>query len=223
MPESTGLPVQAGGPPRKRLARPGAARQIESMEPGQAKPRAAPGWGGARVLAVGHSTRPQEELLELLGTNGVAVLADVRTVPRSRHNPQFAAEALAPALERAGIRYLHLPRLGGLRHPRRDSPNAAWRNDGFRGFADHMQTPDFEAGLAELREIAREGPVALLCAEAVPWRCHRSLIADALFAHGVVVLHIEGRGRTRPHRITPFARIEGRTVTYPAAAGAAGG
>lgn len=205
-----------------RLARRGSARQIASMSPGPAKPRAAPGWGGARVLAVGHSTRPQAELVDLLGSNGVAVLADVRTIPRSRHNPQFAADALAPALERAGIRYVHLERLGGLRHPRRDSSNAAWRNDSFRGFADYMQTPDFEAGLAELRELAREGPVALMCAEAVPWRCHRSLIADALFAHGVVVLHIEGRGRTRPHRVTPFARIEGRSVTYPAVEGTAG-
>jgi uncharacterized protein (DUF488 family) len=206
-----------------RLARPGAARHIGPMDLEPAKPRAAPGWGGARVLAVGHSTRTQEELVEMLRANGVAALADVRTIPRSRHNPQFAAEALAPALERAGIRYVHLPRLGGLRRPRRDSSNLAWRNESFRGYADHMQTPDFEAGLAELRGLAREGPVALLCAEAVPWRCHRSLIADALFAHGVVVLHIEGRGRTRPHRVTPFARIEGRTVTYPAVAGAAGG
>ncbi len=191
------------------------------MEPGPAKPRAAPGWGGARVLAVGHSTRPQAELVDLLRSNGVAVLADVRSIPRSRHNPQFSAEELAPALARAGIRYVQLPRLGGLRHPRRDSSNLAWRNESFRGYADHMQTPDFEAGLAELRELAREGPVALLCAEAVPWRCHRSLIADALFARGVVVLHVEGRGRTRPHRVTPFARLEGRRVTYPAASYAA--
>jgi uncharacterized protein (DUF488 family) len=204
-----------------RLARHGAGRQMGLMEPGPAKPRAAPGWGGARILAVGHSTRPQGELVDLLRSNGVAVLADVRTVPRSRHNPQFSAEALAPALAKAGIRHVHLPRLGGLRHPRRDSSNLAWRNDSFRGYADHMQTPDFEAGLAELRELAREGPVALLCAEAVPWRCHRTLIADALFARGVVVLHVVGRERTRPHRVTPFARIEGRSVTYPAASYAA--
>jgi uncharacterized protein (DUF488 family) len=185
--------------------------------------RAAPGWGGARVLAIGHSTRPAEELLELLRSCGVRVLADVRTVPRSRRNPQFAAEALAPALELAGIRYAHLPRLGGLRRPRPASPNGGWRNEGFRGYADHMQTPEFEEGLVELRALAREGPVAVMCAEAVPWRCHRSLLADALHARGVEVEHIVGRGRTRPHRLTPFAVVEGRRVRYPAPPPPAGG
>jgi uncharacterized protein (DUF488 family) len=181
------------------------------------KPRAAPGWRGARVLAVGHSTRPFAELVELLSSNGVAILADIRTVPRSRHNPQYDQAALAPALEREGIRYRHLPRLGGLRRPRADSPNGAWRNASFRGYADHMLTPEFEEGLLELRELASQGVVALLCAEAVPWRCHRSLVADALFARGVVVEHIGGPGRTSPHRVTPFARVEGRRVTYPPA------
>lgn len=181
------------------------------------KPRAAPGWRGARVLAVGHSTRPFAELVELLSSNGVAILADIRTVPRSRHNPQYDQAALRPALEREGIRYRHLPRLGGLRHPRADSPNGAWRNASFRGYADHMLTPEFEEGLLELRQLASQGAVALLCAEAVPWRCHRSLVADALFARGVVVEHIGGPGRTSPHRVTPFARVEGRRVTYPPA------
>ena len=180
-----------------------------------AKPRAAPGWGGARVLALGHSTRPLAELLELLSSNGAAILADIRTVPRSRHNPQYDQAALGPALERAGIRYRHLPRLGGLRRARPDSPNGAWRNASFRGFADYMLTPEFEEGLLELRELARQGPVAIMCAEAVPWRCHRSLVADALLARGVAVQHLTGPGRTRPHRLTPFARIEGRRVTYP--------
>ncbi len=177
--------------------------------------RAAPGWGRARVLAVGHSTRPQEELLDLLRANGVAILADIRTVPRSAHNPQFNSEVLADELSRAGIRYVHLPRLGGLRHARRDSPNGAWRNASFRGFADHMLTPEFQEGLVQLRSLAQEGTVALMCAEAVPWRCHRSLVADALLAHGVLVQHIVGKGRTRPHRLTPFAQVEGRRVTYP--------
>lgn len=189
---------------------------MEGMAP-SGRPRAAPGWGGARVLAVGHSTRPFAELLELLSSNGVATLADIRTVPRSRHNPQYDQVALRPALEREGIRYRHLARLGGLRRARPDSPNGAWRNASFRGFADYMLTPDFEEGLAELRELARQGPVAVMCAEAVPWRCHRSLLADALWARGVAVRHILGRGRTAPHRVTPFARIQGRRVTYPAA------
>ncbi|BDG10568.1 DUF488 domain-containing protein [Anaeromyxobacter paludicola] len=180
-----------------------------------ARPRAAPGWGKARVLAVGHSTRPLAELVALLRAAGVRTLADVRTIPRSRANPQFEGPALAAGLAEAGIGYVHLSRLGGLRHARKDSPNGAWRNASFRGYADYMLTPGFEEGLTELRALAAEGPVALLCAEAVPWRCHRSLIADALFARGVVVQHIVGRGRTRPHRLTPFARLEGRRVLYP--------
>ncbi len=181
------------------------------------RPRAAPGWGRARVLAIGHSTRPIDELLELLRTNGVVTLADVRTIPRSRANPQFEGPALARALAAAGIGYAHLPRLGGLRHARKDSPNSGWRNASFRGYADHMQTPEFEEGLVQLRTLAKDGPVAVMCAEAVPWRCHRSLLADALLARGVVVQHIVGKGRTQPHRLTPFARFEGRRVTYPAA------
>ena len=185
--------------------------------PERPRPRAAPGWGGARILAIGHSTRPQGELVDLLASCGVRVLADVRTIPRSRRNPQFAADALAPALAAAGIRYAHLPRLGGLRRARADSPNQGWRNASFRGYADHMLTAEFEEGLVELRALAREGPVAVMCAEAVPWRCHRSLLADALAARGVEVEHISGPGRTRPHRLTPFAVVEGRRVTYPQA------
>ena len=185
-------------------------------------PRASPGWGKARVLAIGHSTRPLEELIALLRSCGVATLADVRTIPRSRRNPQFTREALDRALPAAGIRYVHLPRLGGLRHARRDSPNTGWRNAGFRGYADHMQTGEFEEGLVELRTLARDGPVAIMCAESVPWRCHRSLLADALFARGVLVQHIVGKGRTRPHRLTPFAVIEARKVQYPGTPGARG-
>jgi uncharacterized protein (DUF488 family) len=174
------------------------------------------------VLAIGHSTRPIGEFLELLESAGVATLADVRTIPRSRANPQFDQAALARALERAGVAYVHLPRLGGLRHARRDSPNGAWRNASFRGYADHMQTPEFEEGLRQLRALAKAGPVAIMCAESVPWRCHRSLVADALLARGVVVEHVVGKGKTRPHRLTPFARIDGRRVTYPPAPDAAG-
>jgi uncharacterized protein (DUF488 family) len=188
-----------------------------------ARPRASPGWGKARVLAVGHSTRRLEELVALLRTCGVATVADVRTIPRSRRNPQFTQESLARTLPQAGLRYEHLPALGGLRRARRDSPNGAWRNASFRGYADHMQSAEFEEGLVELRSLARDGPVAIMCAEAVPWRCHRSLIADALFARGVMVEHIVGRGRTRPHRLTPFALLSGRQVTYPPVEPGAGG
>jgi uncharacterized protein (DUF488 family) len=190
-------------------------------DPSIERPRAAPGWGRARVLAIGHSTRPVEELVELLRSCGVVTLADIRSVPRSRHNPQYERTALERTFPAAGLRYVHLPQLGGLRHARRDSPNAGWRNASFRGYADHMQTPEFEEGLAELRRLAHDGPVAVMCAEAVPWRCHRSLLADALFAHGVVVEHIVGKGRTRPHRMTPFAVREGRRVVYPAEGGLA--
>jgi uncharacterized protein (DUF488 family) len=207
------LPSHEGvAPPRSG----GHEVRVRPREPGL--PRAAPGWGRARILAIGHSTRPIEAFVSLLREAGVAVVADVRTIPRSRANPQFEGPALARALARAGIGYVHLPRLGGLRHARKDSPNRAWRNASFRGYADHMLTPEFEEGLCELRELAKTGPVALVCAEAVPWRCHRSLLADALAARGVRVEHIVGKGRTTPHRITPFARIEGRRVTYPAAA-----
>jgi uncharacterized protein (DUF488 family) len=202
-----------GMPGRHGSARGGAPTdRPDAPEP----PRAAPGWGKARVLAIGHSTRPLEELVELLRSCHVATLADVRTIPRSRRNPQFERAALERALPAAGIRYVHLGRLGGLRHARKDSANGAWRNASFRGYADHMETGEFEEGLVELRTLAREGPVAVMCAEAVPWRCHRSLLADALYARGVVVQHIVGRGRTRPHRLTPFAALRGRRVTYPA-------
>lgn len=179
--------------------------------------RSAPGWAGAVVLAVGHSTRPVEELVALLHQQGVRTVADIRTIPRSRHNPQFEAAALARALAAANIRYAHLPRLGGLRRPRPESPNTAWRNASFRGYADHMLTPEFAEGLDELKALAQEGPVALMCAEAVPWRCHRSLVADALWARGVVVGHLTGPGSARPHRVTPFAHVSGRRVTYPGA------
>jgi uncharacterized protein (DUF488 family) len=188
------------------------------MMGGEKRPRAAPGWGKAQVTAVGHSTRPLEELLALLRAVGVITLADIRTVPRSFHNPQFNTERLGPAMEQAGIHYVHLPRLGGLRRARRDSPNGAWRNASFRAYADYMLTPEFEEGLMQLRGLAQDGPVAVMCAEAVPWRCHRSLLADALFARGVVVQHIMGtggKGALRPHQLTPFAKLEGRRVTYP--------
>jgi len=167
------------------------------------------------VLTVGHSTRPIEEFVHLLDAHGVQRLVDVRTVPRSRHNPQFNKDLLPQRLGRAGIVYTHMPSLGGLRHPRKDSLNLGWRNAGFRGFADYMQTPEFESALKTLLTIAEKERVAIMCAEAVPWRCHRSLIADALLARGVRVEDIFSFTSTQPHRLTPFAHVFGTEVTYP--------
>ncbi len=179
------------------------------------KRRIAAGWEGRRILAVGHSTHPLEDFIALLQAHGVVVLADIRTVPRSRTNPQFNVDALGASLKPAGIGHLHIPELGGLRKRRPDSPNGAWRNKSFQGYADHMQTGTFAAGLERLREVSEAGPTAIMCAEALRWRCHRSLVSDALFARGVVVEHIESRTRTRPHQPPPFARIRGLKVTYP--------
>ena len=175
------------------------------------RPRARP----RVVLTIGHSTRSLEELLGLLEAHGVERLADVRTIPRSRHNPQFNREGLAGQLRRAGIEYTHMPVLGGLRHARPDSPNQGWRNASFRGFADYMQTPEFETGLEVLIEAAACARTVIMCAEAVPWRCHRSLIADALFARGIRVEHILSATRAEPHALTAFATLEGTRVTYP--------
>lgn len=167
------------------------------------------------IFTIGHSTRPFAEFLALLQAHGVRHLVDVRTIPRSRHNPQFAQDQLGPALEAAGIHYSHAPELGGLRHARRDSANGAWRNASFRGYADYMQTPAFATALDDLIAQGKEQPTAIMCAEAVPWRCHRSLIADALLVHGVRVEEIASTTRVQPHRLTPWAKVDGETITYP--------
>ena len=180
------------------------------------------GWRGARIYTVGHSTRTLDELVALLRAFDVAVLADIRTIPRSRHNPQFNGDALRSALRSRRLRYVHLPELGGLRRPRKDSPNTAWRNASFRGFADYMLSDDFEAGIATLHALTAQGRVALMCAEAVPWRCHRSLVADALTARGAHVEHITNTKRSTPHRVTAFAEVKGTRVTYPSEASAGG-
>jgi uncharacterized protein (DUF488 family) len=168
------------------------------------------------VLTVGHSTRPIGEFVALLKAHGVARVLDVRTVPKSRRNPQFGKELLAGSLRRAGIGYTHMPALGGLRRPRADSPNAGWRNASFRGYADYMQTPEFKNALEELIGLAGKEQVAAMCAEAVPWRCHRSLIADALIARGIRAEDISSPTRRAPHKLTAFARVRGTEVTYPA-------
>ena len=178
--------------------------------PGGEKPPA------MRLYTIGHSTRSLDELVEALRSFGVDLLVDIRTIPRSRHTPQFNREALSRTLPERGIRYAHLKALGGLRKPRRDSANTGWRNAGFRGFADYMDTPEFAAALEELRGlIGGAGSAAIMCAEAVPWRCHRSLVADALTAQGDTVLHIMAPGKAQPHALTPFARVERGRVSYP--------
>lgn len=154
--------------------------------------------------------------MALLRAHGVKRVIDVRTVPRSHHNPQFSRDALSKRLHSSRIHYRHLPKLGGLRHPRSDSRNTGWRNASFRGFADYMQTAEFEAGLGELLNLAKKEQAAIMCAEAVPWRCHRSLIGDALVARGISVEHIMSGKRRNPHKLTAFARIEGERVMYPA-------
>jgi len=166
------------------------------------------------IFTVGHSTRPAEEFVAMLAAHGVKLLADVRTVPRSRHNPQFNRDTLPETLKRAGIDYVHLPELGGLRKPRVDSTNLGWRNLSFRGYADYMETPAFEAGLDRLIHEANGRPAAVMCAEAVPWRCHRSLIGDALAARGYDVFEIASATKAQPHRMTPFALVRDGRVTY---------
>ena len=167
------------------------------------------------ILTIGHSTHPIETFLETLRAHGVEQLVDVRTIPKSRHNPQFCGEPLARELGRHGIEYVHQPGLGGLRHPRKDSINTGWKNASFRGYADYMQTPQFDESLRELMVLADARPTAIMCAEAVPWSCHRSLIADALLARGIPVEHIMSKTSRKPHAFTPFAKIDGEVVTYP--------
>jgi uncharacterized protein (DUF488 family) len=167
------------------------------------------------VFTVGHSTRTLDELVAILRAHGVERLVDVRTVPRSRHNPQFNRETLGAALHNRRISYRHMKDLGGLRRARADSKNTGWRNASFRGFADYMQTPSFEEALQKLLTLAAEKPTAIMCAEAVPWRCHRSLIADALIARGCEVLDIMGLTSAKRHALTPMAKVQGERVTYP--------
>lgn len=167
------------------------------------------------ILTIGHSNHSIAEFVALLKSHGVQRLVDVRTIPRSRHNPQFNRDALAASLRRARIAYTHLPKLGGLRQARVDSLNTGWQNSSFRGYADYMQTPEFATALARLESLARHKLCAIMCAEAVPWRCHRSLVADALTVRGYFVEHIMTPTRRNPHKLTPFARVLGKRITYP--------
>lgn len=176
----------------------------------------ASGPGHPLVLTVGHSTRPIDEFVSLLSAHQVTRLVDIRTVPRSRTNPQFNKDALPQSLREANISYVHVPGLGGLRKPAKDSPNAGWRNLSFRGYADYMQTPEFDRAINMLMEWREQDRLALMCAEAVPWRCHRSLVADALAIRGVLVEEIASKTKRQVHRMTPFARVQGTSILYPA-------
>lgn len=167
------------------------------------------------IFTVGHSTLPVERFIGLLKTYDIGQLADIRTVPRSRYNPQFNADALNASLTAHHILYRPMPELGGLRHPRNDLPNGAWRNKSFRGYADYMQTRAFQDAIEDIIRMGQQERIALMCAEAVPWRCHRSLVADALVVRGIPVVEILSETSYRFHQLTPFAHVEGTALTYP--------
>ncbi len=177
-----------------------------------------PSYAKGEAYTIGHSTRPIDEFLNVLHTNDIALLADVRTIPKSRRNPQFNIDVLPTSVADGGIAYEHMPGLGGLRHALRDSPNEGWRNASFRGYADYMQTAEFEMNLAHLIDVMSRRRTAIMCAEALQWRCHRSLIADALAVRGFTVNHIFSAGKIQKHVITKWARVEGTKITYPARA-----
>ena len=199
---------------KRATARPrrsdGVSFPMDPKDPPQSLP-------SSHLFTLGHGARSIEEFVHILKTHRIRLVVDVRTIPRSRHNPQFNQETLPGVLSAHAIGYEHMASLGGLRHPKRDSPNGAWRNASFRGFADYMQTPEFSLALDQLEQKAKKSRLVLLCAETVPWRCHRSLIADGLFARGIPVEHLLDATHHQPHRLTPWARIMGRRVTYPAA------
>jgi uncharacterized protein (DUF488 family) len=171
--------------------------------------------GELAIFTIGHSTRSLDEFIRLLRLNKIEGVIDIRRIPKSRRQPQFACAALGTALRRAAIGYTHLESLGGFRRARPDSANLGWRNRSFRGFADYMETPEFEAGLARAVKLAEAKPSALMCAEAVPWRCHRSLVADALLVRGLQVEEIVSGSRPKRHKLTPFAQVDGTKITYP--------
>ena len=167
------------------------------------------------IYTIGHSTRTFEQLVAILRSFDVRAVADVRLIPRSRRYPHFNDEFLSEHLPPHGIAYLPFKSLGGRRRTRKDSPNTGWRNESFRGYADFMMTEPFERALEKLMEAARQRPTTTMCAEAVPWRCHRSLISDALLVRGWDVIDIMAEGKSTPHKLTKFARVDGTTITYP--------
>jgi uncharacterized protein (DUF488 family) len=198
---------------KQRLTTAAHARRLGAMS--EHPPPQAAHWPEGAIFTVGHSTLPIERFIALLRAYGIERLVDIRTVPRSRHNPQFNDIALAGTLRTEHIEYVPMQSLGGLRHARKDSTNTGWRNASFRGYADYMQTEPFQDALQTLIQMSRQKRVAIMCAEAVPWRCHRSLVADALGARAVPVIEILSESSYRTHKLTPFAQVEGMQVTYP--------
>jgi uncharacterized protein (DUF488 family) len=172
-------------------------------------------WPAGVVFTLGHSTLPIDCFIALLRTYDIERLVDIRTIPRSRHNPQFNSTVLADELSAEGIDFVHIQALGGLRRAHKDSPNTGWRNDSFRGYADYMQTEAFLRALETLIQLGRTKRTAIMCAEAVPWRCHRSLVADALGVRGIPVVEILSETSYRMHKLTSFAQLEGMRITYP--------
>jgi uncharacterized protein (DUF488 family) len=172
-------------------------------------------WPQDAIFTLGHSTLPIERFLALLHIYGIERIVDIRSIPRSRHNPQFNGTALASSMAAEHLAYIHMPALGGLRRAHKDSLNTGWRNESFRGYADYMQTEEFREALEALIEMGRDKRVAIMCAEAVPWRCHRSLVADALGVRRVPVIEILSEGTWRMHKLTPFALVNGVRITYP--------
>lgn len=168
-----------------------------------------------KIFTIGHSTHPIVEFIELLKSNGIEEVADIRTIPKSRFNPQFNKETLSTYLRNRGIGYRHMKSLGGLRHSRNDSPNTGWKNLSFRGYADYMQAEEFKKAIEELAEIARNKTTVIMCAEALPWKCHRSLVGDALTIRGFEVEDIMGPNKLNRHKLTPWARVEGERIVYP--------
>lgn len=167
------------------------------------------------IYTIGHSNHPIDEFIQILQAYGIEEVVDVRTIPKSRHNPQFNEEELQEELRRHNIEYVRLEGLGGLRHTIKTSVNTAWKNASFRGYADYMQTPEFARAIGELIDLGKEKRVAIMCAEAVPWRCHRSLIGDALLVRGIQVEDIMNEKTRKPHRLTPWAKVDGDRITYP--------
>lgn len=172
------------------------------------------------VFTIGHSTRTISEFIEIIKAYGIKKVVDIRTIPKSRYNPQFNEDTLRESLKETKIAYLHMKGIGGLRHALKDSPNMGWRNASFRGFADYMQTGEFEQSIEKLIEAAEKVATVIMCAEAVPWRCHRSLVGDALLIRGVQVRHIMSAGSSRDHTLTPWAKVKGAKITYPFEPGA---
>jgi hypothetical protein len=203
-------PQELSAPSKTRIAD-SATQEVRATEPSTISES-----GQLTIFTIGHSTHPIDEFIGLLKHYGIEQLVDVRTVPKSRHVPQFNSDALAEAVGKQGIEYVHLKSLGGLRHAKKDSVNMGWRNASFRGYADYMSTEEFAEGIDRLIDLAKTKRTVIMCAEAVPWRCHRSLIGDALLVRDIAVEDVMSATSIRPHKLTDFAKIDGQEITYPA-------